>query len=87
MLSYACPHLYRRLLHAIPIRPVRHIHGGRVVKVPLDFGDAVLRGEQPFAEEALQHGLDGRPMHQLEDEQVGLQDKVRLLNNWNTFSL
>lgn len=47
----------------------------------------MLRGEQPFAEEALQHGLDGRPMHQLEDEQVGLQDKVRLLNNWNTFSL
>lgn len=45
--------------------------GGR----PLTLGDAVLGGQQPLLEEALQHGADGWAVHQLQHEQVGLQGR------------
>lgn len=44
---------------------------------PLTLGDAVLGRQQPLLEEALQHGADGRPVHQLQHEQVGLQGRCR----------
>lgn len=40
---------------------------------PLTLGDAVLGRQQTLLQEALQHRADGRPVHQLQHEQVGLQ--------------
>lgn len=40
---------------------------------PLTLGDAVLGGQEALLEEALQHGADGWPMHQLQHEEVRLQ--------------
>lgn len=42
----------------------------------LTFGDAVLSGQEALLEEALQHGAHGRPVDQLQHEEVGLQGRV-----------
>ena len=45
---------------------------------PLTLGDTVLRGQEALPEEALQHRADGRPVHQLQHEQVGLREVRRV---------
>lgn len=44
---------------------------------PLTLGDAVFGGQQTLLQEALQHGADCRPVHQLQHKQVGLQGTRR----------
>lgn len=44
----------------------------------LTFGDAVLGGQEALLEEALQHGAHGRPVDQLQHEEVGLRGRVML---------
>ena len=41
----------------------------------LTFRDTVLRGQEAFLEEALQHGAHGGPVDQLQHEEVGLPRK------------
>lgn len=45
----------------------------KVLNVPLAFCDAVLSRQEPLLHQALQDGPDGRPVDQLQYEQVGLQ--------------
>lgn len=44
----------------------------------LTFGDAVLSRQEALLEEALQHGAHGRPVDQLQHEEVGLRGRVML---------
>lgn len=69
----------RSLLHGIPI-PIRsHVRAGghRVAEVPLDLRYAMIRREQPLAQQPLQDAPHARPMDELQDEQVRLQRKHR----------
>lgn len=63
-------HLDNRLLHPIlSIGP----RDGAATEVPLYLGDAVLSWREALLEEALQHRADRRTVHQLQHEEVRLQ--------------
>ena len=54
-------------------RSVDGCGGGDAVEVALDLGDAVVGRKQTLPVEALEHRADARSVHQLQHEQMRLQ--------------
>ena len=47
--------------------------GLQAAQAPLDLGHAVLEGQQPLAQQTLDHAAHCGPVHQLQHEQVRLK--------------
>lgn len=61
--------------HRAGLSPSRAQAGGRAAEEQgaLTLGDAVFSWQEALLEKALQHGADRRTVHQLQHEEVGLQ--------------